>query len=73
MASTVARGFTHKQDVAATSWVIAHGELLGKSSVDVFVEISGELVKMIPKTVASSGNTITVTFSTAYKGEAYVI
>lgn len=73
MASTVARGFTHKQTVAATSWVIAYGELLGKSSVDVFVEISGELVKMIPKTVVTSGNTVTITFSTAYKGEAYVI
>lgn len=73
MASTVARGFTHKQTVASNTWVIAHGVLLGKSSVDVFVDIGGELVKMIPKTVASVGNTITITFSTAYSGEAYVI
>ena len=73
MATTVARGYSHKQTVASATWVIAHGVLLGKSSVDVFVDIAGELVKMIPKTVVSSGNTITVTFSTPYTGEAYVI
>lgn len=73
MATTVARGFAHKQTTASAAWVITHGVLLGKSSVDVFVDISGELVKIIPKTVSSSGNTTTITFSTAYTGEAYVI
>ena len=73
MTTTVARGYTHRQTVAATSWVINHGVLLGKTSVDVFVSINNELVKIVPKTVVSSGNTITVTFSTAYTGEAYVI
>lgn len=71
--TVIARGYTHKQKVASTTWVINHGDLLGNDAVEVFVTIGGELVKIIPKSVAHSGNTFTVTFSTAYTGEAYVI
>lgn len=74
MSSSMARGFSHKQPTAATSWVITHGLVDGsKCAVEVFIDVAGELVKAIPKTVATTADTITVTFSTAQKGEAYVI
>lgn len=74
MSSSMARGFSHKQPVPATSWVIKHGLVDGsKCAVEVFIDVAGELVKMIPMTVASTADTITVTFSVAQKGEAYVI
>lgn len=74
MSSSVAHGFTHIQSVAATSWVINHGLLDGsKCAVEVFIDVAGERVKAIPKTVASTADTITVTFTAAQTGEAYVI
>lgn len=74
MSSSMARGFSHIQSVAATSWVINHGLLDGsKCAVEVFIDVAGVLEKAIPKTVTSTADTITVTFSVAQKGEAYVI
>lgn len=74
MSSSMARGFSHIQSVASTSWVINHGLIDGsKCAVEVFIDVAGVLEKAIPKTVASTADTITVTFSVAQKGEAYVI
>lgn len=73
MAGSILRGYTHKQTTASATWVINHGILGGNCATDVMVYISSELVKIIPKTVVTSGNTTTITFSTAYTGEAYVI
>jgi len=74
MSSSMARGFSHIQSVASTSWVINHGLVDGSTcAVEVFIYVGGELVKAIPKTVASTTDTITVTFSAAQTGEAYVI
>lgn len=74
MSSSKAHGFSHKQPIAATSWVIKHGLLDGsKCAVEVFVDVAGVLEKAIPKTVAMTADTVTVTFSVAQKGEAYVI
>lgn len=74
MSNSMARGFSHIQSVASTSWVINHGLIDGnKCAVEVFIDVAGELVKSIPKTVASTADTVTVTFSTAQTGEAYVI
>lgn len=74
MFRSVARGFVHKQAIASTSWVIKHGLVNGnKCAVEVFIYVAGELVKAIPKTVTSTADTTTITFSVAQTGEAYVI
>ena len=74
MSSSIARGFSHIQSVASTSWVIKHGLVYGsKCAVEVFIKVAGVLEKAIPKTVASTADTVTVTFSAAQTGEAYVI
>ena len=74
MSNSKAHGFSHTQSTAATSWVINHGLLDGsKVAVEVFIEVAGVLEKALPKTVAMTADTVTVTFSAAQKGEAYVI
>lgn len=74
MSSSVARGFSHIQSEPLTSWVINHGlGNGGKCAVEVFIDVAGTLEKAIPKTVTVTADTITVTFSVAQKGEAYVI
>lgn len=73
MATTIARGFTHVQATPSTTWVIKHGDLMGRTAVEVFVTINGEDVKIFPKTVTTSNNTTTITFTAAYAGKAYVI
>jgi hypothetical protein len=65
-----ARTFEHTQETASDTWVISH--LLDIYPViDVYVNISSTLQKIIPLNVEyTDANTCTVTFSTAYTGLA---
>lgn len=78
MTILVARGFTHIQSVPSTTWTIDHGRYDHldprlRRTVEVFVDIAGERVKMIPKSVAFTPTSVTITFSVAQTGEAYVV
>lgn len=74
MSSEIARGHVHIQETAATSWTIVHGLDSLEVNVNLFVDVNGVLTKMFPKTVATPDKkTAVVTFTTAQRGEAYVI
>lgn len=75
MSSTSTRmiGYKHTQSSASTTWTITHNLGANSPCVDVWVDISGTLTKIIPLSVtATSDAVVTITFSTAYAGEAYV-
>lgn len=64
--------YRHAQVAASSTWVIPHG-LDRYPMVDVFVDTSGSLRKMIPAQVQyTDANTCTVTFSTPQTGLATV-
>lgn len=74
MPRSLARGFVHKQRVAAATWTIVHGVVNGdKCAVEVFIDVAGERVKAIPKNVINTNGTIAIIFSAPQTGEAYVI
>lgn len=66
-------GYTHSQTVASTSWVITHNLGTNAPVVDCWVDVLGNKTKILPlSVVATSDVQVTITFSSAYTGEAFV-
>ena len=64
--------YQHVQSTAAAEWVIEHWQG-GYPIVDVYVDVSGVLTKIIPQEITyTDANTVTVTFSSARSGYAAV-
>jgi hypothetical protein len=73
MATRQATVYKHIQETAALSWVIDH-HLQSYPIVDVYTEVNGSAVKILPKSVVyNTPNQCTVTFSQARSGVATVI
>lgn len=66
--------YDHNQASGSSSWVINHDFDTDSVAIDVFVDNGGDLEKILPAdVVASSDNTLTITFSSAQTGWARVI
>ena len=66
-------GFKHDQTAANTTWVITHNLDTTAPIVDCWVDVSGTMTKILPLSVVATSNlVVTITFSTAYAGRAYV-
>lgn len=66
--------YNHLQSVGATSWVITHN--LGATTVatDAFIDVSGNLTKVLPLNVVhTDDNTLTVTFSANQVGRVRIV
>ena len=66
--------YNHTQGSLSSSWVITHN--LGQDTVvnDVFVNVSGDLTKILPLSVEhTDDNTLTITFSSSQQGYARII
>lgn len=73
MSYTAIQGFRHIQSASSTTWTIIHGLDTITPAVDCWVDISGSITKILPLTVTATDNkTVTITFSTAYSGEAFI-
>jgi len=73
MSLEMVRTHRHTESVASTSWVITHNLNTITPLVDVWVDIAGTTTKILPQTVAAtSASVVTLTFSTAYAGEAVI-
>jgi hypothetical protein len=65
--------YVHTQGTASTSWTVQHNLNTLKPVIDVFVNHNSTLEKILPQRIeVINENTITVTFSTAFTGEARV-
>ena len=66
-------GYKHTQDVASTTWTINHNLGANAPCVDIWVDVGGTLTKIIPESVVVTSPAVTtITFSSAYAGEAYI-
>lgn len=66
--------YDHHQTSGSTSWVVNHSFGTDAIALDVFIDNGGDLEKILPlDIVASSSNTVTVTFSSAQTGWVRVI
>ena len=66
--------YDHNQPSGSSSWVVNHNFNTDAVAIDVFIDNGGDLEKILPADiVASSSNTITITFSSAQTGWARVI
>jgi len=64
----------YSQAVAASTWTITHNFSVESLVVDVFVDIGGNLEKVLPLNIVhTNNNTLTVTFSLAQTGNARLI
>jgi len=69
-----AESFRFEQTAANTTWTITHNLNSNAPVIDVWVDVSGDMTKILPLTVtATSVNVITLTFSTAYAGIAKLV
>jgi len=71
--SPILIGYKHTQVSSSTTWTITHS--LGTSApvVDCWINNGGVNTKIIPlNVVATSANVVTITFSSAQAGVAYV-
>lgn len=67
------KGYKHTQSTASTTWTINHG--LGTSTpvVDCWIDVSGTITKVLPlNVVATSDSVVTITFTSAQSGTAFV-
>jgi hypothetical protein len=72
MTYRVATSQTIDFPVAATSWVVNHN-VPGYPIVDVYVDISGTLTKIIPQAVTYNTTTqVTISFSTPFSGKVVI-
>lgn len=68
-----ARGHRHSQTSASTTWTITHNLGTNAPVVDCWVDVGGTITKILPTSVvATSTEIVTITFSTAQSGVAYV-
>lgn len=66
--------YEHTQDSADVSWVITHNINTNAPIVDCYIDVSGEMTKIIPAEVTvTAPGVVTVTFSQAQSGIAFVI
>ena len=68
-----AEGYKHAQTSASATWTITHN--LGTTSpvVDCWIDLGGGAEKILPLSViATSDKVVTITFSSAYAGVAFV-
>lgn len=66
--------FNHEQTVSSATWTIAHNLTTSATAVDVYVDITGTLTKILPLSVeADTDDQITVTFSSPRVGRVRVI
>ncbi len=72
MTPTPAQVYQHIQETAASVWTINHG--MGMyPAVDVYIEVDGEIVKIMPQAVTYVNPMVcTLTFSVARSGFATV-
>lgn len=64
----------HTQSVSATTWTIVHNLNVGEVALDVMVDVSGSLTKVLPLNVVHTSNDVlTATFSIAQTGNARLI
>lgn len=68
-------GYNHTQDTASSTWVVMHNLNLASGPVmDVMVDVSGTLTKIIPSSVTiNSANQVTIGFTKPYSGVARCI
>lgn len=70
----MADGFNHTQTTSSSTWTISHNLNTTAIVIDVFVDDSGDLKKILPNTVVhTDDNTCTVTFTSNRTGRARVI
>jgi hypothetical protein len=66
--------YNHIQSTSSSSWTIAHNLGTNAGVIDVYVVNSGNLEKIFPLSVQHTDiNTITVTFTTGFTGNARVV
>jgi hypothetical protein len=66
--------YNHIQSTSSSSWTIAHNLGTNAEVIDVYVANSGNLEKIFPLSVQHTDiNTITVTFTTGFTGNARVV
>lgn len=66
-------GHKHEQLVSSSTWAITHNLGTDAPVVDCWVDVAGTITKILPLSVtATSSTVVTITFSTAYAGEAFV-
>ena len=71
---TLLPGYHFVQASASDTWTIVHNLGTIAPAVDVWIDVSGTITKLMPSSVtAVSNTTVVLTFSTAYAGEAFVI
>lgn len=65
-------GFNYTQATTSDTWVITHNlNVTGGPVVDVSVDVSGTLTKIIPHSITvNSANQITIGFTKPYSGVA---
>ena len=66
-------GHTHTQTSSSTTWTITHNLDTLSPVVDCWIDVSGDYTKILPLTVTATSNlVVTITFSSAQSGSAYV-
>lgn len=66
-------GYEHTQASASTTWTITHNLGLSEPVVDCWVDDGGSDTRILPASVvATDVNVVTITFTTAYAGRAFV-
>jgi len=66
-------GFRKEFVAASTTWAITHNLDTSSPVVDVWVDVSGTMTKILPQSVvATSSSVVTITFSSATAGIAFV-
>ncbi len=67
------KGFQFTQSTPSNTWTITHGMGTVTPVVDCWVLVGGIYTRILPASViATSSNVVTLTFSTAQAGRAFV-
>lgn len=73
MLDEVLNTFAFEQATPATTWTITHGLGLDSPIIDCWVDVGGNMTKIMPlSVVVTSDSVVTVTFSSAWAGKAHV-
>jgi len=71
---TIVNTYRHEQAIASTSWNIAHNLGTTAPVVDVWLDIGGTITKALPLSViVVDSSNLTITFSAAQAGDAFVV
>lgn len=66
--------YEHTQVLADTTWTVTHNFGTDAVAVDVFIDYTGSLQKVLPlDIVATDNNTLTITFTSNQTGIARVV